>query len=154
MSSLCLIFLTFVPTFVSLTLQGFLPSVLLLYIYFHLFKILTLCRSSVWWKSSLRLFGMWHCTRSLFVSRARQTRSVRWLWKSNDTGWPLTVFAPLSVVRLGVYKKRLNNFHWTDLTYTVWAQQCTQPVSFRTCCTLSLKWLHLQTAKRLVSQPC
>jgi hypothetical protein len=27
--------------------------------------------------------GFYSCTRLLFVSRARQTRSVRWLWKPN-----------------------------------------------------------------------
>jgi len=42
MSSLCLIFFTFVPTLLSVILRGFLSSVSLFHIYCHLFQILTL----------------------------------------------------------------------------------------------------------------
>jgi len=42
MSSLCLVLLTFVLIFLSVTLQGFMSSVLLFHIYCHLFQTLTL----------------------------------------------------------------------------------------------------------------
>jgi hypothetical protein len=85
MSSLCLIFFTFVPILLSVALQVFLSSLLLLYIYVHFFQIFTpypqdLIRLQVRSVVKIKFTFFWNVTLYPFVVRfpgtANQISSV------------------------------------------------------------------------------